>query len=37
MAQADRQMPSEMALRVGAEKGTFVCLVEGLSWERWEN
>lgn len=31
MAHADGQMPSEMALLVGAEKGT---LVEGLSWER---
>lgn len=37
MAQADCQMPSEMALLVGAEKETFVCLVEDLSWERWED
>lgn len=34
MAQADCQMPAEMALPVGAEEETLVCLVEGLSWGR---
>lgn len=33
VAHADCQGPSEMALLVGAEKGTLVCLMEGLSQE----
>lgn len=34
MARAGCQVTSEMALLVGAEKGTLFCLVEGLSQER---